>query len=235
MAAARGIARASKEVQVSMTMLRTIAAVILSVLALTGCSSTPRDMLMERGEVAYEAGQYNVAADNFQQVVDRYGGDWQANYYLGKTRLALDEPNAAQIALAVAHTRKPNNVEVADSLAEALFRQGREEQLFEFLRERATTQQTVHAYLRWAMYSLEMGDPDSAKLAVDTAIRIDRGRSVAPYLAAADLAERVGDRRTALLRLRQAYTVDPDDELVKDRLLAMGEIPGPTLAAPLGR
>ncbi len=67
------------------------------------------------------------------------------------------------------------------------------------------------------------------------AIVIDDGRGVEPYLAAASFAEQIGDVDLAIRRLRQAYGIDPYHEQVKSKLVAMGEIPGPTIALPPGR
>ena len=66
-------------------------------------------------------------------------------------------------------------------------------------------------------------------------IAIDNGQTTDPYLLAASFAERLGDLDLALRRLRQAYGIDPYDENVNDRLTALGEVPGPTLALPPGR
>ena len=116
-----------------------------------------------------------------------------------------------------------------------LFQQGDEAQLFAFLRERAESTQTVRAYLRLARYSVEMKDPDSANVALETAIALDGGQSVEPYLAAADLAADLGDPEMAVYRLRQAFGIAPHDERISDRLRALGEVPGPTIALPPGR
>jgi Tfp pilus assembly protein PilF len=80
-----------------------------------------------------------------------------------------------------------------------------------------------------------MNDPDSAQVAIRTAIELDDGRSVEPYLVAADLAERLGDLDLAVRRLRQAYGIDSRNDRVRERLRDLGEIPGPTLALPPGR
>ena len=74
----------------------------------------------------------------------------------------------------------------------------------------------------------------AAKLAIETAIALDDARTVEPYLAASNLAQRVGNIEDAIFRLRQALGVDPDDERVLRRLDELGEIPGPTLALPPG-
>src|SRR5690606_32082038 len=131
--------------------------------------------------------------------------------------------------------RRPHDPEIADALAEAMYQVGDEQQLFAFLRQRAESTQSVESYLRLAHYSLEMDDPDSARIALNTAISIDNGQSVEPYLSAADFAERLGDMDLAVRRLRQAYGINPRDKRVTERLLALGEVPGPSIALPPGR
>jgi tetratricopeptide (TPR) repeat protein len=148
--------------------------------------------------------------------------------------MELNRTYEARQALEIAHTLRPENDEIASALAEAIFRDDDENQLYAFLRERAQSRQDVVSYLRLAHYSIEMGDPDSARKAIETAILLDNGESVQPYLQAALFAERIGDLDQAVIRLRQAYGIDPLDESVKTRLRDMGEIPGPTLALPPG-
>ena len=125
--------------------------------------------------------------------------------------------------------------DVCDALAEAMFLQGDETGLFAFLRQRARTTESVRSHIRLARYSAEIGDPDSARTALETAIVIDEAGSTEPYLVAASFAEDVGDLDLAVRRLRQAYAIDPHDPMVHERLRALGEIPGPSIALPPGR
>ena len=82
---------------------------------------------------------------------------------------------------------------------------------------------------------MALNDPDSAQVALETAIAVDEGKTVEPYLQAAAFAQRLGDLEMALRRLRQAYGINPYDERVKQRLRELGEVPGPTIALPPGR
>jgi tetratricopeptide (TPR) repeat protein len=213
-----------------------IALIVLSLVLLPGCAvHTPVDTLRERGDAHFARGEHSQAAEQYAQIVERYPGDWQAQYRMGVSLLEMDELSAARRALETAHSQRPGHEGIANALAEAMFRQGDERQLFAFLRERAESSQSSEAYLRLGHYALEMGDPDSAKVAIDTAIALDDGRSADPYLSAALLAERLGDMDLALRRLRQAYGINPLDERVRTRLRELGEVPGPTLALPPGR
>ncbi len=207
---------------------------ILAATLLHGCGSTSTEALRNKADFRFMRGEYHQAVSDYSEIVARYPGDWRVQQRLGECYLEIGDPNRAREALEVAHSHRPNNTQIIDSLAEAMFRQGDETRLFAFLRERAESTQSPAAYLRLARFSIELNDPDSAKLAIDTAIVLDDARTVEPYLAAANLAQRVGDIDDAIFRLRQALGVDPKDKRVLQRLDELGEIPGPTLALPPG-
>lgn len=207
---------------------------ILAATLLHGCGYTSTEALRNKADFRFMRGEYHQAVSDYSEIVARYPGDWRVQQRLGECYLEIGDPNRAREALEVAHSHRPNNTQIIDSLAEAMFRQGDETRLFAFLRERAESTQSPAAYLRLARFSIELNDPDSAKLAIDTAIVLDDARTVEPYLAAANLAQRVGDIDDAIFRLRQALGVDPKDKRVLQRLDELGEIPGPTLALPPG-
>jgi len=198
---------------------------------LAGCQTgRPATAIRTDADFHYERGDYSSARSLYAEITERYPGDWRAQYRLGQCNLAMEHNADARRALEIAHTVQPDNQPIADALAEAMFRLGEQEQLFTFLRQQAEQTQSVHAYLRLARYAMNSGDPDLARTALRTAIALDDGESVEPYLAAARFAEQLGDPDLAIKRLRQAYGIDPDNEQVRKRLMALGEIPGPTLA-----
>ncbi len=221
----------------AMMHIRMLAVVLLlGAMVMPGCAiHRPVESMRESGDRYFARGEYARAADEYQQITDRYPGDWRAQFWLGQSLLEMDEVSRARRALEVAHSQRPGHSDIADALAEAMFRQGDERQLYEFLNERAQSTQNPTAYLRLAYYTMEMGDPDSARMAIDTAIAVDDGRSVEPYLDAAMLAEQLGDIDLAIRRLRQAYGINPYDVRVRTRLQELGEVPGPTIALPPGR
>jgi tetratricopeptide (TPR) repeat protein len=209
--------------------------VLLAVVA-GGCAQQrPITAIRESGDREMMLGNYAKAAAEYNEIVDRYGGDWEAQYKLGLCALELDDVDTARQALEIAHTRRPDNEEIVDALAETMYREKDFNRLHSFLRQRAETVGTPESYLRLAQYAIAMEDADSATAAYEMAIVLDGGRAVEPYLAAASFAEQIGDLELAVRRLRQAYGIDPYHETVKSRLVAMGEIPGPTLALPPGR
>jgi tetratricopeptide (TPR) repeat protein len=219
-----------------MTRQSPLLLILLSVALLTACTGQrPVETIRTSGDRLYNLGDWSGAAEEYELIVQRYPGDWEAQYRLGLARLKLSDANAARNALEVAHSRRPNNPDVADALAEAMFQEGRENELFAFLRERAESTRSVHAYLQVARYAVALNDPDSAQVALETAIAVDEGQTVEPYLQAAAFAQRLGDLELALRRLSQAYGINPYDERVRQRLRELGEVPGPTIALPPGR
>ncbi|MHC4948638.1 MAG: tetratricopeptide repeat protein [Planctomycetota bacterium] len=216
--------------------LRVVLVLVIPVAVLAACSTpAPVEPARVDADRAFARGAYAEAEVAYGKVADRYPGDWRAQYRRGVCLLKLDRPAEARRALEIAHTRRPKDEQVSDALAEAIFRQGDASRLFAFVHERAESTQTVDAWLRMGRYAAELGDPDSAKMAFETAIVIDDGQTVYPYLEAAAFAERIGDMELAVRRLRQAYGVDPRDPEVRRRLEALGEVPGPTVALPSGR
>ena len=217
-----------------MTMQRFLSAAVLFLLLFgLGCQmQRPVEKIRDRADFLYQQERYAEAAGEYAEITARYPGDWRAQHRLGLTMLELNNLTAARRALETAHTLRPGDHDVSDALAEVMFRQDDAQHLYAFLRQRAEATRSVAAYRQLAHYSLEMGDPDSAKTAIRTAIRIDGGQTVEPYLDAARLAEHLGDMDEAVRRLRQALYINPRHEVVKSRLRALGEIPGPTLALP---
>ena len=213
--------------------------VLMSVLAaviLCACAAQrPTPTVRESGDLRLKRGDYIGAAVEYQEIVARFPGDWEAQYKLGLCQMELGQLDQAERSLTIAHTRRRDSADIADALAEVLYRQGDEAQLFAFLRRRAEATQSVDAYLRLAEYSIRLMDPDSAMVAIETAIELSGGEIVDPYILAADLAEQLGDTKLAVLRLRQAYGMAPNDERIANRLRALGEVPGPTIALPPGR
>ena len=91
------------------------------------------------------------------------------------------------------------------------------------------------AYLELGRYAMEMNDPDSAQVALDTAIEIDQGKTTEPYLEAAKLQERLGHLDVAVNRLRQAYGINQYDTRVHEMLQRLGEDPSKVKPLPPGK
>lgn len=209
---------------------------IAAIGSLVGCvKGKSSEQLLADGEHAYRYGRYEEAAGDFRQVLDRYPGDVQANVGFARTQIALGNLDAARSALETAAASKPEDFEISLLLAEVLFKQRDTTRLYQLLRDRAVEQGRVDAWIVMARYALELDDPDTAQTAVVAALEISDNTSPEPYLLAAELAERVGDQKEALRRIRQAYGLAPNDPRIDAMLREYGEVPGPTIALPPGR
>ena len=203
---------------------------------LAGCQSPPPVVsIREDADWHFSRGEFGEAAEKYAEITARWPEDWQAQYKLGLSLTELDRLSEANRALEVAYSLKPRNADIADALAEVMYRQDEETRLFTFLRADAEATQSVRSQMRLAEYAEKVNDLDGAKVALETAIEFDDGKTVDPYLQCAELYERLGDREQALRRLRQAYGINPKDRRVLAKLESFGEVPGPTLALPPGR
>ena len=213
-----------------------IAALTVPLLGVVACSArTPTHVLRKSADHHYAMGRVELAAEQYTLITEQYPGDWRGQHRVGQCALELGQLSKARRALEIAHVLRPHDIEIVDALAEVMYRQDDETALFAFLRHQTETTGSVVAYRRLARYAMAMGDPDSAKIALETAIRLNQGHTVEPYLEAASFARRVGNLDLAIRRLRQAYTISPRDERVNEQLIALGEVPGPTIALPLDR
>ena len=210
----------------------TVSAVL--VLAMAGCRSTTTStsVLQERADHAFWQTRFADASVDYRELVHRYPGNWKAQARLGECLLDLQDYPAAREALQVAQTLHPSDAALTDLMAEAIFMDNDRAALFVYLVQDADAQQTPYAYLRLAKYAGACDDPDTARDANETAIRLDNDQTVEPYLSAAALETRLGNETDAIVYLRRGYAVDPLDKRVQQRLRELGEIPGPTLAMP---
>ncbi len=216
-------------------MLRIIV-VVTFLTAFAGCSQQkPVHILREDGDFHFDHGQYDAAAMNFQEIVDREPSDWYGQYMLGRSLTELHRPKEARTALEQAYALQPANDDVADALPEAMLEDGDHNELFAFLRGRADERRSTKAYLDLARYAMALDDVDSADVALLTAIEVDGGRTAEPYLRRAEYAERIGDMDEAVHRVRQAYGINPHHAGVLAKLREYGEDPATITPPPPGR
>ncbi len=209
---------------------------IASSMALAGCTQ-PRAVHLVKadGDRAFENRHYDAASVYYGEVVERRPGDWQAQYRYGLTMLELGRPHDARRALEIAAAHQPRDRMIRSALARAMYDQGATNDLFAYLRQEAQQSRDPNAYVDLARYSMEVGDMDAANQSILTAIELDAGQSVAPYLVAAEFHGALGHTDRAIRRLRQAYGIDHTNPEVIGMLREYGEVPGPTLALPPGR
>jgi tetratricopeptide (TPR) repeat protein len=198
---------------------------------MVGCQSNP--VLRKHGMDAYEDGQYDHARAKFTQALSQKSSDWKSHYYLGLVALKQGQPLEAQLSLERALSVRDNHLEtpeILDALAQALLEQGKFENLTAMLQQAADRYGATHDYIRQATFLGKSGDVDGAKLAFQKAVRFALKDDPAPFIAMADFYDSLGASAEALLALRQAYYITPDNPRIAERIRQHGMVPGPTVA-----
>lgn len=214
-------------------------AALAAFVSLTGCHTPmPRDQAVERSAYYLKYDRWQDAANTIAPTVKENPGDWEAQAIYGDALLNLGELEKAQDALERALAGNPRDAKITFELAEVLYRQGDANALYRRLKAAGSDMHSVSAYLLLSEYAQKLNDPDMAVTAARLAIEVDDGivqaRSAAPYIRAATLAALYGSSADERRRLRQAYGIDPDSKQVCERLSALGEVLGPSLALPPG-
>lgn len=206
---------------------------------LIGCKGggvRPIPSVLESGEAAYRGHDYPRAEADFAEVMERDPGSSRARYWLGRSLLAQGKSAAAREQFEVALAADVENDKIYAGLCEALYQDGKLDDLFRLLRQRASEHGSVEDYLQLAAYSRKAGDVDEAHTALLTAARLDAGRRIEPQLALADFYESVNNEVEASRRLRMAYYITAENPDLNERLKALGHRLGPGLGLkPLER
>lgn len=207
----------------------------VSFLALAACS-TGRPMVSAKAEAdhAFKHGQWEKAAPAYLEILEKAPGDWEVEYRYGVCLAELGNLREARTHCETAHAANPTSEEVAAGLAQVYFKLGEKQKLVQLLQDRGNLQRSIPSFMLLADYALRMDDPDTANTAVRGAILLSDGRDVAPYLKAVEVAERLGDTKTAAQRLRQAYTIDPKSPAVNAKLGEYGLAAEATTGLPPG-
>lgn len=217
-------------------MVAIVAGTVL--LPFTGCQTTkdaPTVLLLDQGDHDFEWGRYESAAEHYRSVLDREPGDDLALEGYGRCMLALGNPEAAAESLSLAVARRPGDRELLVLLAESEFESGRLDEAFDLVRTWALDNNDAVTWYKLADFGRRSNDPDTAKDSILRAIEIDPAGSASYYILAAEIdMDLLQNTTSALRRLRQAYGLEPDNQLIADRIRAYGEIPGPTLVLPPG-
>ncbi|HYE01721.1 MAG TPA: tetratricopeptide repeat protein [Phycisphaerales bacterium] len=200
--------------------------------ALAGCTGRSTLAVQEDADRAFARGQYAQAAADYEEFTRRLPGDAGGRYRLGRTYLKLNRPLPAREQLYMAYSQNPDRDEYVEALADALYAAGQHEEMYRVLRQRALDRGRPEDYLRLAAFAQKVGDADEARQALLTAARLDKGRSAKVQLSLADFYTSIGDRQNAVQHLRYAAFLAPTDASVQDRARALGEVPGPSFAAP---
>ncbi len=210
-------------------------AAAVSFLALAACS-TGRPMVAAKAEAdhAFKHGQWEKAAPAYLEILEKAPGDWEVEYRYGVCLAELGNLREARTHCETAHAANPTSEEAAAGLAQVYFKLGEKQKLVQLLQDRGNLQRSIPSFMLLADYALRMDDPDTANTAVRGAILLSDGKDVAPYLKAVEVAERLGDTKTASQRLRQAYTIDPKSSAVNAKLGEYGLAAEATTGLPPG-
>jgi Tfp pilus assembly protein PilF len=76
---------------------------------------------------------------------------------------------------------------------------------------------------------MDLDDPDTATIALNTAIKIGDGSNADPYILFATLSQRLGNNEEAVYYWQQAWIIEPHNEDIANALRSHGEVPGPTM------
>ena len=215
--------------------------IVVFAAASLGCETTgdtvstpPSVKLQKDGDHEFRWGRYESAAGYYERILEREPGNADALEMYGRCMLELDRPAEAAKVFMTATARRPGDRDLVLLLGDAEFQNGEYDRAFQLLRTWAIDNEDADAWLELAGFAMELDDPDTARDAIERAIELDPEASAGAYVAAADLAERLGDEALALRRLRQAYGIEPGNQSISNRLREFGEVPGPTIALPPG-
>ena len=200
-------------------------------LAMIGCGEQRLLVIVRDDARQHEReGSFTEALADYQEYVSRAPTSLRGRCDVARLLVILDDPKLAREHMEIAYSLAPNREKVVAQYCETVFLTGDLDGLMTRLRDRAEGSASVDEYLRLAHWALEMGDIDEARSALLAAARLAGDQRVEPYIALADLAERLDDPEEAVRRLRQALYVDIEDQAVQQRLRDYGYVPGPTIA-----
>lgn len=208
-----------------------LVAIIPAAILTLGCQSQrPIENVLSDGIEAYDEGDYTTARNDFREYTQRRPADARGHFHIGQTLLALDQPKPAAEHLWLAYDLEPAEPGYLDTLCQALYEADRTDDLYRLLTDLTTDPGHAEDYLRLGRYAARLGDADQAEPALITAVKIDKGQSPEPLVALAEFYQSVGDSENERKALIRAYHISSDDQRVNERLRALGETPGPTLA-----
>ena len=208
--------------------------VAVGVLAtLVGCSTgRPLHIIKADAKDHTDLGNYDLAAADYEQYLDKLRSDYLVRADYGKVLLKLNRPMDARREFAICTEADPLNDLYWDLLAEAIFQQKDHGELTSVLEQRCRDRGAPADYLRLGRFMNRMGHADDAQNAYLTAAKIDGGKSFAIQKEMADFYGERGDKANQIRRLRMALYLDRQNIALNEEVRRLGEIPGPSFWLP---
>lgn len=212
------------------------ASIVITMTACQGPRSTEQSI--DLGNHYLEFGEWQKAADTFQPVVQNTPGLWKGEYGYGVAMANLGDLVTARRCLETANDHSPGNLTIITALADVMFRQGDNGQMYQLLRGAGAALGRVEPYLVLGAYAVKLKDDDSAILAYQSAIEVNSGTlrpmTTEPYYQLALLQLRLGNPTEGQRRLRQAYGISAADPRVSQELQSQGVTIDASTAIPPG-
>lgn len=183
-----------------------------------------------KGDDALLGGQYDDAVAYYNKYLEGYPGEPVVRTHLGKALLRGGHPREAASELRIAYSQRPGDDETMDLLGEAMVQSNQHDELHRLLRTNAVDRGAPGDWIRLGRYSLSMGDTDTARTALLTAARVDKGQTPGPQLALCDYYWAIGDKPNATRRLQAAYYLAPRGTATLERMRTLGISEGPKWA-----
>ncbi len=218
----------------SRSFVGVVATVVVLLAVSVGCK-TDNSILRQRGFAAIQHNNDAAAMEAFELAISQDPTDWQAHYQRGKLLMKQARHLDARLAFEKARGVRPDHAEtpqLIDSIAEAMYQQGRYDSLNELLTEATVTFGLSHDFLRQGDYLIRLGDMDAARVALLKAAQFAEEGDTEPHIKLATFYEQVGDSIRAIGAWKRAYHFAPGNTHVANMLRQHGIVLGPTLAAP---
>ncbi len=211
------------------------AGILIGAAALGGCQSG-RAIHVARADADfhYQWGRYEEAAPAYLEIIDKYPGDWEAEYRYGMCLVHLGREKEARTHIETAAARNPASQEVAFALADVYAKLNERGRLVQLLKSRATERAEVESWLKLAELGRQLNDLDLEDMGITAALQVKGDSQWKAYVHASELAEAAGRREEAVRRIRQAYYLNPHSPIVINRLEVLSVERGPETALPPG-
>lgn len=206
-----------------------VAMAVMAAALLVGCSGQ-RNLMSVRENADYFAkqGDYEKSLSEYREYLQRLPEDYEVRYRFANTLLASGATGEAREQYAQLVDIVPNDDRFIDGYARALEQGGESQDLARFLNRMTTQRGDARDWIRLGKSMQKNGDVDGAKAAFASAARADGGRTIAPWIAQADLFASVGDARGERGAVERALYIEPTNPDLLSRYRGLGGIPGPT-------